>query len=301
MPAAPATTELVDELTDWFAAHARPLPWRSAATVRAVGGGRAAFAWGVFLSEVMSQQTPIARVEPIWREWLRRWPTPADLAAAPVAEVLRAWHHLGYPRRALRLREAAAVIERDWGGRVPAEEADLLALPGVGAYTAAAVSAFAYGRRSVVLDTNVRRVLGRVRDGLALPRPTLRREERDRAGEVVPAEPAAAARWNAAVMEFGALVCTAAAPDCDACPVRRCAWREAGYPPDEFTRRRQSWAGSDRQARGRIMAMLRTHPRLGADELAAGAADAAQHERALASLIADGLVARCGAGYRLPS
>ncbi|MPV50449.1 A/G-specific adenine glycosylase [Pseudactinotalea sp. HY160] len=304
-PATPAASSaLVRALTDWFDAHARPLPWRSAAGVRAAGGPRADHAWGVFLSEVMSQQTPISRVEPIWREWIRAWPTPADLAAATPAEVLRSWRHLGYPRRALRLLEAAAAITRDHGGRVPAAEADLLDLPGVGAYTAAAVSAFAFGRRSVVLDTNVRRVLGRVTGGLALPRPHLRRDEQRGAAALVPADPAAAATWNAAVMEFGALVCTAAAPDCSACPLTSCAWREAGYPADVFRRRRQSWAGSDRQARGRIMAQLRESPERTAAELAAGvpaAAPAGQHERALASLLADGLVAQVAGGYRLPS
>jgi len=313
-----APDDLTSTLTDWFAVHARPLPWRSEAAVRAAGRGRADFAWGVFLSEVMSQQTPVARVEPVWRAWLHAWPTPGELAVAPTADVLRAWDRLGYPRPALRLREAAGVIERDHDGRVPADEDALLALPGVGAYTAAAVAAFAYGRRSVVLDTNVRRVLGRVTAGIALPRPHLRREEWHAAADLVPTDPATAARWNAAVMEFGALVCTAVAPACDACPLRRrgaCAWHASGAPPDSFRRRRQTWAGSDRQARGRIMALLRTHAELSGERLAelvgatqqpepvgsARPTDIAQHERALASLVADGLVAEAGGAYRLPS
>nr|WP_125773963.1 A/G-specific adenine glycosylase [Antribacter gilvus] len=279
----------------WFARAARDLPWRAADRTP----------WGVLVSEVMLQQTPVVRVEPAWKAWLERWPTPADLAEAPTADVLRAWDRLGYPRRALRLQECArAVVERH-GGVVPEDEADLLALPGVGEYTAAAVRAFAFGRRSVVVDTNVRRVVARVFGGTALPAPSYTAAERALATTLAPAADDDAARWAAASMELGALVCTARAPRCDACPVvNQCAWRAAGSPPDTHAARRrtQAWAGTDRQARGRVMAVLRRadHPvdRALLDDVWP---DPAQLGRAVAGLIEDGLAEQDEAGrYHLP-
>jgi len=268
----------------WFGAHARDLPWRAADRTP----------WGVLVSEVMLQQTPVVRVEPAWRAWLDRWPAPADLAAASPADVLRAWDRLGYPRRALRLQECARALVERHGGDVPSAEADLQALPGIGAYTAAAVRAFAFGQRSVVLDTNVRRVLARVAAGDALPAPGLTVAEQALAARFVPDDDAGAARWAAASMELGALVCTARAPRCDACPVRDlCAWRRAGSPPDAHAARRrtQAWAGTDRQVRGRIMALLRDALEPApASAVAAVWPDAAQGARCLAGLLADGLV-----------
>ncbi|WP_171104471.1 A/G-specific adenine glycosylase, partial [Promicromonospora citrea] len=196
-------------VVDWFEGAARDLPWRAADRTP----------YGVLVSEVMLQQTPVVRVEPAWHAWMEQWPTPADLAAAPTAEVLRAWGRLGYPRRALRLQECArAVVERH-GGVVPGTEEELRALPGIGEYTAAAVVAFAFGRRSVVVDTNVRRVLARTVGGVALPAPSYTAAERAQATAVAPESDADAARWAAASMELGALVCTARAPRCGACPV----------------------------------------------------------------------------------
>jgi A/G-specific adenine glycosylase len=279
----------------WYAEHRRDLPWRS----------RDVDAWGVLVSEVMLQQTPVTRVEPVWRRWLARWPTPADLAEASPADVVRAWDRLGYPRRALRLLDCARAVVDRHGGQVPTDAEDLLALPGVGAYTAAAVAAFAYGDRVPVLDTNVRRVLGRVLGAEALPPPTQTRAERDRAEAALPVDAATSATWNVAVMELGALVCTARAPRCDACPLATdCAWREAGYPADAHASRRrtQAWHGTDRQARGALMAVLRDQVDAPAPaELLAEAWPASgQRDRALASLIADGLVEAVSAGYQLP-
>ncbi|MCM0640676.1 A/G-specific adenine glycosylase [Cellulomonas wangsupingiae] len=288
----------------WFDVHARDLPWRAPDRTP----------WGVLVSEVMLQQTPVVRVEPAWRAWLERWPTPGDLAAAPTSDVLRAWDRLGYPRRALRLQECArAVVERH-GGVLPDDEATLLALPGVGPYTAAAVRAFAFGRRSVVLDTNVRRVLARLVAGEALPAPAQTAAETRLAAAWVPDDDATAARWSAASMELGALVCTARSPRCDACPVAdRCRWLAAGRPGDLHAHRRrtQAWTGTDRQARGRVMALLRDA--LGPvphDAVAAVWPDATQLARCLDALVADGLVARDdapgdapdpdAATYRLP-
>lgn len=276
---------LVPPVLDWYGVAARDLPWRRPGCTP----------WGVLVSEVMLQQTPVVRVEPLWRRWLERWPGPADLAAASTADVLRAWDRLGYPRRALRLQECArAVVERH-GGALPATEAELLALPGVGTYTAAAVMAFAHGRRSVVVDTNVRRVLARTLSGEALPPPSLTREEMARAAGVVPDDDATAARWSVGVMELGALVCTARAPRCAQCPVHdQCAWRAAGLPPDRHThrRRRQAWAGTDRQVRGRVMAALRAADHPVPESLLDDVGPDEQRRRAIAGLVADGLVVR---------
>lgn len=242
-------SEIRHELAAWYAEHARALPWREAGTTP----------WGVLVSEIMAQQTPVSRVEGPWREWMAAWPDPAALAAASAADVLRAWGRLGYPRRALRLREAAAVIASEHNNRVPDDEAALLALPGVGRYTAAAVLAFAYERRSLVLDTNVRRVLARMAGGVEFPAASETAEERRRAWEWVPDGDAEAALWSVSVMELGALVCTAKSPTCERCPVAdACVWLAAGRPVWQGApRTAQAWEGTDRQCRGRIMAALR--------------------------------------------
>lgn len=270
------------EILQWYAVHLRPLPWREASCSP----------WGVLLSEVMAQQTPLARVEPAWREWMSRWPTPAALAAESPGEVVRAWGRLGYPRRALRLREAAAAIVERHGGEVPRGLDELRALPGVGDYTAAAVAAFAFGDRSVVVDTNVRRVQARIVDGVAQAAPSLTRAEVALAESLLPADDAEAATWNVAVMELGALVCTARAPRCEECPVSaRCAWFLAGRPAYEGpVRRGQAWHGTDRQVRGIIVQTLRdaSEP-VARGDLAPGR-DEAQVDRCLAGLIEDGLV-----------
>ena len=279
----------------WYAGNARDLPWRHAE----------ASPWGVLVSEVMLQQTPVARVERTWREWLRRWPTPAALAAEPAGEAVRAWGRLGYPRRALRLHEAATAIGRSHGGVVPEEEATLRSLPGVGAYTAAAVAAFAYGRRTTVVDTNVRRVQARVVSGAALPAPALTAAESRLAERLTPSDRVDSVTWNVACMELGALVCTAAAPRCAVCPIAgQCAWRLAGCPPyDGPPRRGQAWHGTDRQCRGAMLAVLRQAPAdvAAADLAVAWPDEPEQRARALAALIEDGLVEPLpGDRYRLP-
>jgi A/G-specific adenine glycosylase len=280
---------------EWYDQHRRDLPWRAPGVSP----------WAVLVSEVMLQQTPVARVEPRWREWMQRWPEAAALAEASPAEVLRAWDRLGYPRRALRLREAATAIRDRHGGVVPTAMTELLALPGIGSYTAAAVRSFAYREREVVLDTNVRRVLARVLDGAALPPPSLSRAEERRAEQVLPPEAALSARWNVGLMELGALVCTARSPRCEACPLAAlCAWRSAGSPGDTHAHRRRSqpWAGTDRQARGRVMAALRDAVEPLTKEDLPDWGDQTQRDRALAGLVADGLVALTGspARYQLP-
>ena len=205
--------ELQDRVVDWYADHARDLPWR----------GAAASPWSVMVSEFMLQQTPVARVLPVHEAWLERWPRPADLAAEATGEAVRMWGRLGYPRRALRLHAAAVAIVERHGGEVPSAYDDLIALPGVGDYTAAAIASFAFGRRHVVLDTNVRRVLGRAVSGVEFPSRSVTAAERAVAADLLPDDDATAATWAVAVMELGALVCTAARPQCDRCPVATCA------------------------------------------------------------------------------
>jgi A/G-specific adenine glycosylase len=279
-------TTLPDRVLTWYDQHARELPWRS----------ESASAWSVLVSEFMLQQTPVSRVLPVHQAWMARWPAPADLAAAGVGDALRAWGRLGYPRRALRLHAAATAIVLEHCGDVPTSLKALRSLPGVGDYTAAAVASFAFGQRHAVLDTNVRRVLARHRSGSAYPGSGVTVAERRLAESLLPPSPARAARWGVAVMELGALVCTAAAPRCEACPVAAdCVWRLAGSPAHVGTRRRQAWTGTDRQCRGRLLAVLRDAtgpvPRTLLEQVWP---DAAQRDRCLASLVTDGLVAPVG-------
>ncbi|MCL8026198.1 A/G-specific adenine glycosylase [Nocardioides bruguierae] len=285
---------LHEPVLDWYDEHARDLPWRRPE----------ASPWSVLVSELMLQQTPVVRVLPVHAAWLERWPTPAALAAEPVGEAVRAWGRLGYPRRALRLHAAAVAITERHDGLVPDDHGALLALPGVGDYTAAAVASFAFGRRHVVLDTNVRRVLGRVVGGAEHPRPSVTKAEREEAALLVPDDDATAATWAVAVMELGALVCTAAGPRCEACPVAdQCAWRAAGYPAyDGPARRAQAWDGTDRQCRGRLMAVLRdADGPVHRSALDAAWGPEAQRLRCLAALVADGLLVHVAEDvYALP-
>lgn len=275
---------LHQRILDWFALESRDLPWRHPDTS----------AWGVLVSEVMLQQTPVIRVEPVWRQWMSQWPSPAALAAATPGDAVRAWGRLGYPRRALRLHAAAGAIVEQHGGRVPATHDALLALPGVGSYTAAAVACFAFGLREAVVDTNVRRVLARAVTGSAQASASLTRAETDLAASVLPADAQTASRWNVAVMELGALVCSARSPRCPDCPVQDlCVWQRAGQPAYEGpVRRSQPWNGTDRQARGRLMAVLRaaSGPVTAARLAGAWPVDDAQRDRCLESLVSDGLV-----------
>ncbi|WP_084403042.1 A/G-specific adenine glycosylase [Schaalia suimastitidis] len=285
-------------LDQWYTRYGRDLPMRRPDVTP----------WATLVFEVMSQQTPILRVEPIWTVWMRRWPTPAALAQAASADVLVEWDRLGYPSRALRLRDCAAAIAARPGGEVPADYDELLSLPGIGPYTASALASFQFHQRRPVLDTNVRRVLSRVIGGKSAPpsaAPTKR--EIALATSVLPADGQAAARWNVAVMEFGALVCTSRTPQCDDCPLRQhCQWARTGFPVTHSPRRSQAWTGTDRQARGRVIEALRRRhrgdasgaPTLTWQEALAEAtlpgAEEAQAARVLEGLLADGLIIRVG-------
>lgn len=319
------------EINDWYLSHARDLPWRR----------ESAGPWAVMVSEFMLQQTPVVRVLPVWEAWMERWPSPAALAAEPVAEAVKAWGRLGYPRRALRLHAAATVIANEHGGRVPGTEAELLALPGIGTYTAAAIACFAFNVPTVVVDTNIRRVHARLVSGRALPGQNQNAAELALAARLLPESgpgnpdgTALANGWNIAVMELGALVCTARSPRCEDCPViESCAWIAAGRPEPHYKPKGQPWHGTDRQVRGAMMAVLRhsagpvdRSELLGVPDLAfegpdarrlnpareaepihqawvglhALEADTEQRERALDSLLADGLAQQSPAGIGLP-
>ncbi|WP_084028042.1 A/G-specific adenine glycosylase [Mycobacterium avium] len=278
----------VTDLLEWYRVARRDLPWRAPGVS----------AWQILVSEFMLQQTPVSRVLPIWPDWVRRWPTPSATAAASAADVLRAWGKLGYPRRAKRLHECATVIARDHGDVVPDDVDTLLTLPGVGGYTARAVACFAYRRPVPVVDTNVRRVVARAVHGQAdAGAPSAGRDHADVAA-LLPGD-GSAPEFSVALMELGATVCTARAPRCGLRPLRRCAWREAGHPPATGPARRvQTYAGTDRQVRGRLMDVLRGNdsPVTRAELDVAWLTDTAQRDRALYSLLADGLVTQTADG-----
>jgi A/G-specific adenine glycosylase len=295
---------LVRAASTWYDTAARDLPWRAPGTTP----------WGVVVSEIMLQQTPVARVAPAWRDWMARWPTPAAMAADPdqPAAAIRMWGRLGYPRRALRLHEIARTVVDRHDGEIPADLDALLALPGIGSYTARAVAAFAFGRRHPVVDTNVRRFVARAVLGLAEAGPATTRRDLAAVEALLPPAPADAARASAAFMELGALVCVARSPRCAACPVAtQCAWRRAGSraadPASPHAGRPRSrgggYAGTDRQVRGLLLAVLRDAAGpVTAGTLDAVWPDAAQRARALSGLLADGLVVQPHAGaYALPS
>jgi len=278
---------------NWFRANARDLPWRATHTT----------AWQVLVSEIMLQQTPAERVTPAYLAWIERWPDAAALAHASPADVLRQWDRLGYPNRAMRLHQCAKKVTNELGGELPCDYDGLVALPGIGDYTASAILAFAHNKRSVVLDTNIRRVLMRVWNGHERQPQSVSAVERMLADELTPRKDVDAALWSAAVMEFGAVICTARNPQCDHCFIAsQCQWALAGKPKSTLAVRTQKFAGTDRQVRGKLMAVLRdasgSVPKSHLDQVWT---DGQQRERALDGLVSDGLVEVTRSGrYRLP-
>ena len=276
-------------LLGWFDTEERDLPWRRPGVT----------GWQILMSEIMLQQTPVARVAPIWEHWVERWPVPSAMAASSRAEVLRAWGKLGYPRRALRLHECAGVLAAEHGDVVPTDVDTLLGLPGIGAYTARAVACFAYGQRVPVVDTNVRRVVARAVHGSAEPgNPSTTRDLADVDG-LLPRPRAKAARYSAALMELGALICTAKNPACLLCPLPECSWIEAGRPAHTGPAKKvQKFAGTDRQVRGKLMSVLRESSgpveRTKLDVV--WLTDPGQRDRALDSLLLDGLIEQTESG-----
>ena len=274
------------EVLAWFEANKRDLPWRKSTP------------WGVMVSEYMLQQTPVNRVLPIWNEWLQRWPTPKDLAGAKKSDLLKAWGRLGYPRRALRLHEAATIIAKEFKNQVPNSIEELRQLPGVGEYTAAAIMAFAHKKRSLVLDVNVRRLFSRVLEGQDFPLLHITNSERESRTQLIPTD---AHTWAAATMELGALVCTSTKPKCEICPLSNsCLWRAKGFPSSHNAKKRvQQWHGTDRQCRGVVIEFLRNHPKATKNSLSIVWEDSSQLEKCLESLINDGLIQKEHASFKL--
>lgn len=245
-------SDIQREILDWFDAHRRDLPWRHTRDP-----------YAIMVSEIMLQQTQVDRVLPYWHAWMKRWPTVDDLAAAPVAEVIRAWKGLGYNRRAVNLQRAAqAVVDR--GGSFPESVEGLLELPGIGPYTAGAIACFAFEQDVAFIDTNMRRVLHRILVGVDVPKPTISdKEVLAIAGEVMPA--GNGWTWNQAIMEFGAIQCTAKKPLCLTCPVQaHCS----AFPEIQAALvaqvkapkgRSLPFEQTNRYFRGRIMDELRAH------------------------------------------
>jgi A/G-specific adenine glycosylase len=284
-------------LLGWYRREARDLPWRRAEFSDRYG------AWGTLVSEFMLQQTPVTRVIPHLTAWLDRWPSPDVMSTATPAEVVHQWANLGYPRRALWLHRAAVETVERHGGVVPRDVGALLELSGIGDYTARAVAVFHYGDRHPVVDTNTRRVIARAVDGRAQPDPPSKRDL-ERMSALLPDDVAESAVFNAAMMELGATVCTARAPKCAACPIAaQCAWLAAGRPDTGDTRRRQArYEGSDRQARGGVLRALRDADdhRMPAEQVLADWPDAVQRDRAIDSLIVDGLIEAAAGMLLLP-
>jgi A/G-specific adenine glycosylase len=265
------------EITSWFKKNKRDLPWRKTD------------AWGVLVSEFMLQQTPVNRVLPVYKAWMKRWPTAASLAKATPAEVITAWGRLGYPRRALRLHECAKEITHNFKGKIPESQAELRELPGIGEYTAAAITAFAFEKRSLVLDINIRRLFARLFDGVETPTQSATKVEKSRYEELIPKKDPHL--WAAATMELGAVICTSQSPKCGICPVASvCTWRSLDYPKSDIVKRRQSWHGTDRQCRGTIVQALRENEVLTKSQITQLWDVPSQLEKALLTLLDDGLI-----------
>jgi len=275
-------------IVTWFKKNKRDLPWRATTP------------WGVMVSEYMLQQTPVNRVLPKWMEWIERWPTPADLAQATPAQVITAWGRLGYPRRALRLHAAAQIIAEEFNNEVPSDETTLRTLPGIGDYTAAAIAAFAFEQRTLVMDVNIRRLLSRVIDGEEFPKPASTARERSMHLSLIPQRNAHV--WAAATMELGATVCTSSKPKCELCPViSQCNWRKNGYQKSELIRKSQDWHGTDRKCRGTIVQALRENESMTENAIKKLWPDASQVEKALVTLVEDQLIQSISRSrYRLP-
>jgi A/G-specific adenine glycosylase len=281
-------SSLEKPIIDWFKKNKRDLPWRNTTP------------WGVMVSEYMLQQTPVNRVLPKWNEWMQRWPTPADLAKASPAQVITAWGRLGYPRRALRLHAAAQIIATEYKNEIPSDPHMLQLLPGVGEYTAAAIGAFAFETRTLVMDVNIRRLLVRAIDGNEYPTAAPTSGEKSARAMLVPIKNAHI--WAAATMELGALICTSKNPTCEACPIiNQCAWLKNGFPKTELVRKSQDWQGTDRKCRGTIVQALRENDSLTESVIKKLWPDQSQVEKALLTLLNDSLIEKQSSKrYRLP-
>ena len=277
-------------LRAWYEPRSRAYAWRR---------GRPS-AYRTLVSELMLQQTQAARVEPIFGAFVRRFPTVRALASASRADVLRAWAGLGYNRRAVWLHRAAQVIVERHGGRVPLEPSVLVALPGVGTYTASAVASIAGGSAIPALDVNVRRIVARVGLGREPHEAAARSVDELAAGWIDRADPAS---WNQSLMDLGRTHCRAV-PSCDGCPLRRwCRWQGTGGSAASSAPVRQGrFEGSSRQVRGSIVEVLRNRPSAGPGTLSTATGFPVDRvQAALEGLTRDSVVERRGRSYRLPA
>jgi A/G-specific adenine glycosylase len=262
-----------EALLSWSERTRRDLPWR-----------RTRDPWAILVSELMLQQTQVPRVLPKYEAFLGRFPTPAACAAAPLGDVVREWAGLGYNRRAVNLHRAAVAVVERHGGSLPDNLDALLALPGVGPYTARAVLAFAFERDVGLVESNTARVLARTSGRYLSPN-----DAQSLADELVP--PGAGWAWNQAMIDLGATVCLRRAPRCGECPISdECRW-DGDHDPSWPATRQSTFAGSDRQGRGRLVDAMRGGP-VALDRLAEAAGwpdDPARAHGAAESLVADGL------------
>jgi A/G-specific adenine glycosylase len=270
---------------NWYKKNKRDLPWRKTTP------------WGVLLSEYMLQQTPVSRALPIWNEWIKRWPTPRHLSKAKRSDVIKAWGSLGYPTRALRLHQAATNIATDYKNKVPDTLENLRKLPGIGEYTAAAIYSFAFNKRALVLDINIRRLFIRAIDGKEHPPLHITNSEREAREKLIPKD---AALFAAATMELGALICTSKNPKCDQCPIKnKCEWRKQNYPRSPIKKKTQTWHGTNRQCRGTILKHLRTNQFATHSELSKLWKKKSQFEESLTALINEGFIEKEKRKYKL--
>lgn len=283
------------EIIDWFEANGRKLPWREPNFTP----------WGQLVSEFMLQQTPVSRVLPKLERWLELWPTPQALASSPAGDALREWGNLGYPRRALWLHACAVEITLKYDGEVPRDVDKLLSLPGIGPYTARAIAVFSFGAHEPVVDTNIRRVIARHQQGFSdQGAPSTKRDLEVMAKLLPPPELSPA--FNAGIMELGALICTARNPLCEQCPIKEtCAWRNSGYQDRSEKKKpvQKKYEGSDRQARGAVMKILRENNKPQTkSELQKAWSDQGQLDRAIVGLLNDGLIELVGSdNFQLPA
>lgn len=263
-------------LLAWADGQARDLPWRHTRDP-----------WAILVSEVMLQQTQVARVVPVWTAFLAQFPTATACANAPQAAVVTAWHGMGYNRRALNLHRCAIAVRDNHGGALPNDLAQLMALPGLGPYTARAVLVFAFEEPVGVVDVNAARVLARWA-GESLDAKQTQRQ----ADAAVPTEQPW--RWNQTMLDLGATICTKRNPKCVECPVStECAWHGDGPDPAVHPPRQSPFVGSDRQGRGRLVAALRQGPVSDRPEILADVMgwpnDPERARRVADSLVNDGL------------
>jgi A/G-specific adenine glycosylase len=274
---------VIYKVNRWFQNHGRALPWRGNVTP-----------WEVVMSEFMLQQTQVSRVIPYFEEFRTTFPTPSAMAKTPKSKVISMWGGLGYPRRALRLHELATVLAEDFDDEVPADYETLISLPGIGNYTANAILAFAFQKRSIVIDTNIRRVIARAVLGQEWPTKSITKSEREVIESLVPRQHKAASMYSAAIMELGQVICVSK-PKCDLCPIKKeCNWVLEGKPAGVKVNRTQAWHGTNRKCRGMILRAIREESSVTIHSLSKSWENREQLESCVEALIEEGFIKKSG-------